>query len=346
MTSDDTLPFLVFLDTEVYRSASFDWTRPTFTSLLERVERGSIELITTDIVLRELRNGLRALLGEFDQHVQKAARHSGVARSLDDERVKALLRLADNKPSFDAIWQRAEQFLDALSTTVVDVPESAVRDLFDLYFSGDAPFGSKKKKCEFPDAANLLALVAHARATGRTIHVVSADDDWDRTCVKQPALSYLKHLSEILDKAIRAEWTDDELRSDEELLELLRAKSKTLLPLMEFALESASKVNLGDGQIDALTVDQVTLDGLAITRICEKGKIMSFHGELFHFVEYTADVSIEDEDMLNTIEDTLSDSAELVASIEIDLPLDHPESIKIVSVDYDDGLNLRIPLEY
>jgi PIN domain len=346
MAPDDSPPFCVFLDTEVYRSASFDWSRPTFAALRERVERGSIELITTDIVIRELRRGLRTLLSEFDQHVQKAARHAGVVRSLGDERVQALLRLADDKLGFDAVWQRTEQFLDALSTTEVATPETAFEDLFDLYFSGEAPFGSKAKKHEFPDAANLLVLLSHARESGKTIYVVSGDDDWARTCARHPTLVHFRHLSEMLDKAIRAEWLSGDLWTDEELLDLLRAKSKELTLLIESALQSASKVNLGDGQIDSLTVEQATLRGLAITSIYENGKVLTFYCELFHFVEYTADISIDDDEWLNTIEDTIAGEAELVASIVMELNLNDIKNVKIVSVDYDDGLNLRIPLKY
>jgi hypothetical protein len=346
MPPHDDLPFCVFLDTEVYRSESFDWTRTNFATLRERVTRGSIRLVTTDIVVRELRNGISTLLNDFDQHLQKAVRRANVVRPLNDQRVSSLLHLADDKLTIEGLWSSAEQFLHELSTTVLSVPETAVRDMFDLYFAGEPPFGSRHKKSEFPDAANMLALLAHAGATGKPVHVVSADDDWTRACAKHATLIRVRHLSEMLDKAIRAEWLSDDLWSSEELLAFVQAKATTLKPLLEHALESASTVNLGDGQIESLIVEHFTLYGLAITTIYERGDIVSFRGELFHTVQYSADVSIEDEEMLNTLEDHLSGEQELVASIEIDLPLNDPSNIEITSVDYRDGLNLKMLIKY
>jgi hypothetical protein len=346
MAHDDDLPFCVFLDSEAYRSASFDWTRPNFAVLRDRVARGSIELVTTDIVIRETRAGVRALLNEIDQHVQKAARGAGVVRSLDDSGVSALLRLAETKPSFDAVWSRAEVFLRELSTTVIAVPDTALKAVFDLYFSGEAPFGSKRKKAEFPDAANMIALLAHADATGKPVFVVSADEDWSRVCAKHAALKHVQHLSEMLDKAIRAEWLSTDLWSEDELLAFVQAKSDTLKPRLESALRSASTVNLGDGELEDLTIDDLSLDGLAITEIHQRGEIISFSGELFHTVYYSADVSLDDEEMQNTLEDYLSGHQELVASITIDLPLNDPRNVDIVSVDYHDGLNLKMPIKY
>lgn len=163
MSRDNELPFCVFLDTEVYRGASFDWTRPNFVSLRERVRKGSIELVTTDIVVREIRNGIRSLVNEFDQHVQKSARQAAVVRCLGDDRIAAIHELAKNKLTHDRIWKSADTFLAELSTTLLRMPETAFQDMFDLYFAGEPPFGSKQEKCEFPDAANLLPVLWASR---------------------------------------------------------------------------------------------------------------------------------------------------------------------------------------
>ena len=150
----------------------------------------------------------------------------------------------------------------------------------------------------------------------------------------------------MIDKAIRAEWLSTDLWSDAELLEFVSAKKSEWLPMMESALRSDSQVNLGDGEINSLTIDDVTLEGLAITTISEHDGVLSFQGELFHFVDYTADVSIGNDEFINTIEDTLTGQEQLTAYISIDLPLGNPKDVHVASIDYSDGLNLKLALEF
>ena len=120
---------------------------------------------------------------------------------------------------------------------------------------------------------------------------MSGDGDWKRVCEKHPFLISVEHLSEIIDKAIRAEWRSDDLWSDEELLGFLAAKMNQLKPMLQCALESRSRVNLGDGSIDHFELEDVDLMGLAITYIKDDDDDITFSGELFHCVYYSADIS-------------------------------------------------------
>ena len=83
------LPLCVFLDTQVYRAASFDWAAGTFAALRERVAEGSIELVTTEIIRQEIRSGIREVLNEFAQDVRKI-RHTGLVRQLKADYVEAI----------------------------------------------------------------------------------------------------------------------------------------------------------------------------------------------------------------------------------------------------------------
>jgi hypothetical protein len=342
---DDDLPLCVFLDTQVYRAMSFDWASPNFVSLRERVTRGSIELVTTEIIKQEIRKGIRGLLNEFTQDVRKI-RHLPLFRHLEPAKVEAITSLAANTNEFEKLWAAAESFLSEIGTTILDSPASAFADLFKLYFSGSPPFGSKGKKSEFPDAANLLTLQHHAQLTGKKIYVVSGDGDWCRVCAQSPSLIHIERLSEVIDRAIRAEWRSDDLWSNKELLAFLMAKMDQLKPMLESALERDSRVNLGDGSIDMLELDDVDLLGLAATDIHRGDHEITFRGELFHSVHYSVSISIDDDEMNNVIEHQASGSADLTAKIWLDLPLNNPKEIIIHDVWYPDGLELEIPLKY
>ena len=341
----DEIPLCVFLDTQVYRAVSFDWTSANFTSLRERVVKGSIELVTTEIIKQEIRKGIRDLLNEFSQDVQKI-RHTGLVRQLDPTGVAAVATLSASKNQHEKLWALADAFLCEVGTTLLESPASVFADLFKLYFSGSAPFGSKGKKSEFPDAANLLTLKHHAMLTGKRIFVVSGDGDWRRACEQSPSFIHLEHLSEVIDRAIRAEWRSDDLWSDEELLAFLEAKKSLLKPMLESALTRVSRVNLGDGSIDALNLEDLDLLGLAITDIRDGDDEVIFGAELFHYIHYSANISIEDDEMNNLIEHEVSGNADLVAKIKLTLPLNNPKDVVIDHVWYSDGLELEIPLKY
>ena len=192
----------------------------------------------------------------------------------------------------------------------------------------------------------MIALIEHARSIDKPVHVVSADPDWSRVCAKNTSLVHITRLSELLDRAVRAEWLSDDLWSEDELLNFLRAKSEKFTPLLESRLASSTSVNLGDGSLDSLAVEDLQLEGISITDIRPKNETITFGAELFHSVRYTAQVSIDDEEWQNVIEDELSGNADLVASIEIDLPLNHPSDVEVVSIDYFEGLQLTVPLDF
>ena len=159
MISDKDLPYYVFIDTQVYRALSFEWGHPLIESLRERVERGSIQLITTDVCLQEIRAQLHEMSTAFDQSVQRAAWLATFLSPLGDPRVSALLQLAQNRVQAEIPWQHAQRFLDAMSCTLLAAPDDAFDKIFKLYFSGSPPFGVKNKKNEFPDAANMVLLL-------------------------------------------------------------------------------------------------------------------------------------------------------------------------------------------
>ena len=76
---------------------------------------------------------------------------------------------------------------------LVDVPS-----IFDDYFSGRPPFGSEKKKNEFPDAIALNALERTSRERSIGILTVSADGDWENYCKNSKHLYIVKEIEKAL----------------------------------------------------------------------------------------------------------------------------------------------------
>jgi hypothetical protein len=346
MVYEEEIPFCVFIDTESLRSAHFNWRSPVFQSLRERVARGSIEIITTDVVINEARKGIAKLLEDFTQQIAKARRQGTIASAIADSRIDSLADLDSNKIPIDSLFAAFESFLRELNARKLEPPPQALKEILALYFSNAPPFDKREKKSEFPDAVNMCTLMHFADTEERQICIVSADGDWKRICDEHPQLKLYTHLSEIIDRAIREEWLTPDVWSEDELLGYIRANTDTLKLLMERELRRSSRVNKGDGQIDELTIDTLFFDSIAITSATSQGKSVAIGAELFHTVFYYAAGTIDDDEFSNVIEGDFADSIELVAQVMIKVPLDNPRNIQFLSVDYVDGLDLNIPLKY
>ncbi len=72
------------------------------------------------------------------------------------------------------------------------------KEIFDGYFSGQAPFGVGKKKDEFPDALALHALEAAASVHETSFLVVSKDGDWRKFCEQSQRLYLVPELETAL----------------------------------------------------------------------------------------------------------------------------------------------------
>lgn len=72
------------------------------------------------------------------------------------------------------------------------------RELFAAYFGGQAPFGTGKKKDEFPDALALHALEAAVRERKTSLLVVSKDGDWRKFCEQSQHLYLVSELETAL----------------------------------------------------------------------------------------------------------------------------------------------------
>lgn len=341
----EELPLYVFLDTQAFYAIGFDLQSSSFKSLKDRVNRDSIRLISTDIVEREVQHGIAVKLTEFNQSLRKAVKLAGVVRAIGDPRVVALQELVRNKiPASEAERAVTKFFRDF--TESIPPPPNALGELFNKYFACAPPFGAGGKKNEFPDAANLIALLEFSQSMNTTVYIVSGDDDWRRTCASHPRLVHVPRLSELLDKVIRAEWLHKDFTPAEELLTLIKSQHDQLKPWITSALSSASMVEFGDGVIDHLEVHHLWFDEVAVTDAYEDGDRIRMYGELFLSVDYSALTSIEDDEMVNTIEGEQSGHAELACNIGLELSPAKPTLLKVFSVEFEDGLALRIPLKY
>ena len=105
--------------------------------------------------------------------------------------------------------RNAEAYIDDFfgSPGVEIISSAGVRPdrVFDRYFSKQPPFGTGKKKSEFPDAFAAEALLDFARAKQVDLTVVSSDGDWEAVCEICHEFSHASSLSEVVERVLQKE---------------------------------------------------------------------------------------------------------------------------------------------
>jgi hypothetical protein len=184
----------VFIDTEALRRARFDWTGRTLSKLVDLAKRGHLLLLTTDVVIGEVRSQLREILSDALASIQK---HETVLTQIGA--AKALTSLANTDTAIAALDLAFETFLK--DTKSITVPLSVdLSGLFQDYFAHRPPF-SKKKKSEFPDAVTIASLRAWCEKRNASAYIVSGDPDLKECCSVPGPLLYAASVSDIISQA-------------------------------------------------------------------------------------------------------------------------------------------------
>lgn len=335
-------PLHMFLDTQVFRALSFNWKHPDLGSLKKRVQKGSIKVLITPILLRESVQQMHGMLNELNQALRKTEQKAVFLNGISSQQSEILSKLKGSIPSIEEIEKsNLDFFLTELDSTLLGYPKHSSA-LFDLYFRGQPPFGTKGKKSEFPDAANLLILAEFSKKTETQIVVVSDDDDWERVAQDRSTIKHVRTLAEALSLGIRLEWTSDELWSDQELFRLLSRKIGDFKNLIIQSLKFDSTVNMGDGHLEHLNVWSITPHSLYTTDITHKGEKILCRGEFSYGVSFSADMTLGDAELNNELEQSVSGEDELTATIDFEFPAERPNEIKVTAASHLDGLALEL----
>ena len=197
--------FRVFLETEVFVNANFNYQENSFKKLIELVDDASLVLYQTTVTYKEV-------LSNIEQEVKIS--NSGFKALTKDFRRQAkifynipnLKSLFSIKPNPDEICNllkdQFEDYLEKTKAKIISIDKVSPEKVFDKYFSNLPPFKEGKNKNEFPDAFSIEALEKEARDNNFTIHVISNDNDWKNACSQSDNLVCIDNIEKFLEKQI------------------------------------------------------------------------------------------------------------------------------------------------
>jgi hypothetical protein len=281
----------VFVDSSIFIGKNYSYDNPSFVALKETVVKEHANLLTTDVTLEEIKSHIYEDVGKASQALKKVRASVKILRNIPAYNEIAIFEDLDQGSLCKQLFEQLAQFLNESKATTVPVAEADTKFVFDCYFKKTPPFGSGKKKSEFPDAFVLSTLSEWAESMQEDVVVVSQDSDMLSIESQFPRLSVVSSLEEFLSK----------------VTSYFEKLAPTAQKLLEENLEEI-KSQLGDAfnWLGFILADQ---DGdVNETRITEIGEISAYlialkHGEngepaeaqfeLTTTIEFEADVSYD-----------------------------------------------------
>ena len=190
--------YTIFLDTQVFDAASFNFASQPFVSLEEQVEVGRVRVLLTDITVREVEARIEKTVANQLAPLVKLIRDARVLRSSQIPGVTAALELDQSAIAVD-LQRQFEAFLQRIRAEIVDTSQVPAGPVFEKYFAAMPPFGHADEKSEFPDAFVIDALASWADRKREQVYVVSGDGPVQEACKARERLAASPRLSTLLD---------------------------------------------------------------------------------------------------------------------------------------------------
>jgi len=173
---DGLEPIDVFLDTSVFVSLNYNYANHLFVALRDRVIEGRARLVMPTSTIQEVKAHIKKDVASAAQAIKKARTDMRALRNVRSVNVAVLFEDVDIEALASELVEAFDAFLAQLKAEIVKVEDADTKHVFSLYFANTPPFGSGKKKFEFPDAFALSALNEWAVDCKVKLHVVSGDN--------------------------------------------------------------------------------------------------------------------------------------------------------------------------
>ena len=196
---------LVFIDTEVFRSKNYQFGEHTLQQLEEHLEHNRLHLLLPSITVNEIKHQIREKSNEAHSKLKNFQKDAMFLRNAPNLPCYHIFQKVSSDQIYHEAIERFEEFLRNSQVEIVSFEGVKLEDVFDKYFLSDAPFGSGKKKSEFPDAFALEAVMKTAERRQHELYIISNDGDLKKYVENKQHLHYLKTIEELLDLVVRTE---------------------------------------------------------------------------------------------------------------------------------------------
>lgn len=192
----------IFLDTSCYIGFGLNFNNQAFLQLIQLSKAGYIEILTSDIILKEL-----------EQNIVKSKNKAlNALKNIEKEYIinNNVGGVKELKDSIKNAEKNIFEQLKACNLKNINITELNIQNIMSDYFLENPPFSNKEnKKYEFPDAIILHSILKYLN--GNACYVVSEDNDWKNFFNNYDNITFYNSLSSFIDKHIIDEYPDKPL---------------------------------------------------------------------------------------------------------------------------------------
>ncbi len=262
----------VFLDTQTFCQQHLRFDNGAIKRLRNLCNARALNLVITEVVDGEVRVKLKERAEEACRSLQKYQKDFAHLAESASETVRHTLSPLNSEDLLAqdiVLWEAflAEANADILSATCVDASS-----LLSLYFQGKAPFGSGRKKLEFPDAISALTLESWSSAKQTSMYVVSGDKDLEAWCEGKDQFIHIKGVAEFLDLYNQSEENLTSL-----MYELFSDQEKWLLEVICEAFIASGFIYIGpwEAEIEDVTVEAIDTLEVNVIEVDEQRAVIA-----------------------------------------------------------------------
>lgn len=196
---------LIFIDTEVFRSKNYQFGEHTLQKLEEHLTLDRLHLLLSSITVNEIRGQIRELSNDVHSKLKQFQKDAKFLRNAPDLPCFKVFEKVTVEQIYGSAIARFESFLANKHVEVVSFEGVEIEGVFDRYFAARAPFGSGKKKSEFPDAFSIEAVSRAAERRQHELCVISNDGDLKNYVQDSMRMHHLPTIEDLLDLVVRTE---------------------------------------------------------------------------------------------------------------------------------------------
>lgn len=273
-----SLPTAFFLDTSVLDGQQYNFASSALAAFVPVAREKHLIFLLPDPTKREVM-----------RHINE--RSAAALQALEDARRRAPFlkkwqhfpHAPDNKWNSDWEVRRVateewNQFVRQFPVKELDYESVRLNTVMNWYEKARAPFGSGKKRKEFPDAFAIAALAEYAQQTKTYVAVLAEDQDFKSACEYFPYLLYFPSLAALTEL----------LLADEETIEKARDLVLKYQDMVEEAAteeaESLSFYIHGEAEIEESSTGSVSIKDLHVVGLGNRECTIAFEATVSYEV--------------------------------------------------------------
>jgi hypothetical protein len=175
----------ISIDTQVFVATGYGFSGRAFQSLKSHFASGRLQLVMTDITVREVHARIKQSVTEELVHQRSFINKASALFTSSIPDAKVCVTKLDPDVVIKNLCDQFDAFLQEAKATIIQTENLTVGDVLDKYFAGDPPFGNtENKRYEFPDAFSIQALAEWAEDRDLRMFGVSGDKLFQEACGK------------------------------------------------------------------------------------------------------------------------------------------------------------------